>query len=438
MKPSVLVIGGGAAGLTAALRLSKAGVPVRLIEERDHLGGRLGNVPGVFFGWHHRTRSLFTLLQSHATLSFSKDLAIEFTGTRSTKFRSPLIPGPLHGVLGLALFQGLSARDRFRALNLIERSWEGTPPLPLDLNSRLAKDWLTQGGQSQAAQQRIWNPLSRFLLGDELSHVSADLLVQMCTHCFLASHSDSLLAIPPVSLPSLILPSAISCFQQWGGTVQSGLSAQHLVLHGQQVKEVRLHNGKSEQADWYILAIPHSRLTGLLPERALTHYAYFDHLSQLSDVPTITVEFVVTPFSTSPRLLLLSAGTFHWIVCSGSDTSSHQQATITCVATGLEELSFYEDIDLVRLAKKDIERLLSGFSESLIQACHVIREPHGFLSLTPGVTLNRPLAQGPLSNLLLAGEWTDTSLPSSLEGAILSGERCAKHIMDTIQLPTTN
>lgn len=434
MKPSVLVIGGGAAGLAASVRLSQVGFPVRLLEEREHLGGRLGNLPGVLFGWHRHTRSFLEILDIHQTLAFSKNLAIEFTGARSTRFRSPPIPGPLHGVLGLAIFQGLSARDRFRALNLIERTWEGAPPLPIDLESRPANDWLTQGGQSLTAQQKIWNPLSRFLLGDELSRVSADLLVRTCKRCFLSSRSDSLLAIPDISLTSLIIPPALSCFQQWGGIVQTGVSAQHLVLQGQRVKEVRFQNGKSEQADWYVLAIPPSRLTAILPEGPLTHFAYFDHLQQLSDTPTIIVQFTVTPLATPPRLLLLSAGTFHWIVSTGSKNRSDQQVTITCVATGLEELFFHEDSDLIRMAQKDLKRLLPGFSETFIQETRVVRESHGFSSPIPGSTLFRPLAQGPISNLLLAGDWTDTGLPSSLEGAILSGNRCADHIMGTSPL----
>ena len=435
MKPSVLVIGGGAAGLTAALRLSEAGLSVRLIEEQAQLGGRLGNIPGVLFGWHHHTRSLLTILQHHSHVSFSKDLAIEFTGTRSTRFQAPRIPGPLHGILGLALFKGLSARDRFRALNLIERSWEGNPPLPPDLENHLAKDWLTQGGQSEAAQQRIWNPLTRFLLGDDLCRVSADFLVRMCTQSFLATHADSLLAIPNASLSSLILPSAQSAFRACGVTVHTDVSALHLVLQGQQVKEVRLHNGTSAQADWYILAIPHSRLSGLLPEGALTHFAYFDHLAHLSDVPTMTVEFQVTPFSSTPRLLLLSAGTFHWIVYSPPARSVHQQATITCVATGLETLMCHEDPDIIRLAQSDISMFMGDFSESCIHHSRVIRESHGFLSLAPGSTLNRPLSQSPLRNMLVAGAWTDTGLPSSLESAIVSGDRCADHILAAQSTP---
>ncbi len=436
MKPSVLVIGGGVAGLTAALHLSKAGAQVRLIEKGTNVGGRLNNFPNLVFGWHQHTQSLFKLLHLPSILSSSKDLTIEFTGVRASTFRSPPIPGPLHGLLGLALFQGLSVRDRFRALNLIERSWEGTPPLPIDLDTRFAKEWLTHGGQSSGAQQRVWNPLSRFLLGDSLSRVSADYLVRIGTRCFLSSRSDSLLVIPPTPLSTLILPAALSLLQQWGGTVNTNLSAEQLRVQSRLVKGVCLNNGVQEQADWYILAIPHSRLTGLLPEGTLTHFAYFDHISQLTDIPTLIVEFVVSSFVSQPRLLLLSEGTFAWIVCSGPDTSSPPQVTITCVLTGRKELSFYEDPDLLKLAQEDLTHVLPEFSKTSIYSARVTREPHGFLSLVPGSTLNRPLAQSPLSNLLIAGDWTDTGLPSSLESAILSGERCAKHILATLPEPT--
>ena len=133
MKRTVLIIGGGPAGITAALRLSGRGYAVTLLEQRFELGGRLISssesaestdaIPPVVLGCHKATLSLLETLGTARQVRFSNRLRFEFLlpGGRLVPLRRPWLPGPLHAMLGLATFPGLPLRDRWRVLAFLER-----------------------------------------------------------------------------------------------------------------------------------------------------------------------------------------------------------------------------------------------------------------------------------------------------------------------------
>src|SRR5207244_13275332 len=168
--------GGGAAGLTTALRRSARGYAVTLLEQGGELGGRLirsaaDAIPPVFLGCHRASLSLLRTLGTARHVRFSKGINLEFLlrGDRTDRLHRPWVPAPFHALLSLATFRGLPFQDRWRALMLLERTWEGDPALPPDLESRTADEWLADRGQSEAARALVWTPLARFLPGAALT-----------------------------------------------------------------------------------------------------------------------------------------------------------------------------------------------------------------------------------------------------------------------------
>ncbi|MEX5213917.1 MAG: FAD-dependent oxidoreductase [Nitrospiraceae bacterium] len=434
---SVLVLGAGPAGLAAAFRLSQQGHSVTLLEERDRLGGGLvasaedqdlvDAIPPVIFG--HQTATL-QLLQDLGTLKHARLRTpgqIEFrTRDRTTRrMRNLWLPAPFHSILGLAASRGLTLRDLWRALVFLERTWEEDPGLPLDLDSRRADQWLTEIRQSEEAQVNVWAPLARFLLSSELSSASAGLLVEMLRRSFLTTRANSRVGIPDHDWSGLFIKPVADHYKKRQVILQTGARFDQIHVKGSRVAGVRLKDRRLLTADWYVAAIPPRRLSDLLPEGVVTHYATFHQLGKLADAVGLTVHLWLEAPSGTPRLALLVGHTFHWLVIrrtSGSNT----EAVVSLVATGRADLMHHSDQALADFAWTDVRTALPEASQARLIKAQVIKRERACLMARPGSTAYRPVTESPFANLLLAGGWTDTGLPDSVEGAILSADRCAQ------------
>lgn len=431
MRPSVLIIGGGPAGLTTALRLSARGYAVTLLEQGGELGGRLirsgaDAIPPVFLGCHRASLSLLKTLGTARHVRFSKGINLEFLlrGDRTDRLHRPWVPAPFHALLSLATFRGLPFQDRWRALMLLERTWEGDPALPPDLESRTADEWLADRGQSEAARALVWSPLARFLLGDELTVVSAAMLITMLARCFLSARRNSGIAIPAHGMRHLLLEPARAQLLRSGATIRLGTAVNQIRFDAQRVSGVDLQTGGTLAAESYVAALPHQNLYRLLPEGALARYSYFQQLTGLTDSPALTVHLWLDRPLPGPRLLLLPGKTYHWMVSRPDDGPT----LVSLVATGNMDVLDRPDRELLEVALHEVRAAFPALSAARTQEYRIVREPHAFLSVKPGTTALRPLQQSPFLNLCLAGDWTDTGLPATLESAILSGERCADAI----------
>lgn len=438
MPRTVLIVGGGLAGLVAALRLSAHRYAVTLIEQDRRLGGRLvagasdgswDAIPSVIMGHHVAMLGLLKELGTGDRAAFSNSLRLEFQlpGGHLSYLTHPWLPAPFHTLASILLFGGLSWSDRWRLLDVIERSWEGDPPLPQDLDERTAEEWLAGRNQSDRARAEVWTPLARFLLGDDLATVSAASFVSALMRCFFGARRHGRLAVPSEPLRTLLIePLAVRLAYQ-GVTVRVNTAAVLLELARERISGVRLEDGATLAADWYILALPHHRLTAILPERALTHYAYFQQLTHLSDSPALTVHLHIDRAIQAPRIVLFARRTFHWLVARPAEPRGG--TLVSLVVTGQAELFNRTDEELVSLALEELAYAYPGTTGLKLLASQVIRDRHAFLTMSPGTGIHRPLARSPIPNLLLAGDWTDTGLPATLESAVISGARCADLIL---------
>jgi len=452
MTRSVLIIGGGPAGLTGGLRLSLRGFAVTLLEQGADLGGRLiragpasstgtpepdvplDAIPLALLGCHSATIALLRTVGTLRYAPFRRGPRVEFVrpGTRPVRLRRPWAPAPLHAIVALATFNGLLARDRWQFLMLLERAWEGES-LPADLELRTAEDWLAASGQSPMARAQFWNPLTHFLLGEDLAVVSAGALIAALSRMFLSDRSASRIALPEVAARRLLIQPVEDQLRRTGGTIRLGTAAAQFRFDQKQVSGVELKTGEVMTADWYIAALPPSALTPLLPERVLTHFSYFHQILKLAESPAVTVHLRFDPGSAGVsrtlrrRLFLLAARPFHWMVVRPG-VEEKRQALVSLVSTGRFDLLDLTDQALQDCALAELTSLVPALTGVKVLGAEIVREPRAFLSIRPGTAALRPLQQSPFPNLLLAGDWTDTGWPATLESAILSGDRCADAI----------
>ena len=434
MNPTALVVGNTLAGLTTALRLAKRGYAVTLLEEPRQHGASTQDgsdedaLPLVLMGCHTATYALLKALGTADHVQFNGRIGLELhSNCRLVRLRRPPLPAPLHALAGLAIFAGMPVRDRWRFLMWAERTWEQDPALPVDLDSHTAEAWLRGIGQSEFARAQVWTPLCRFLVGDDVRTVSAAALLSMLMRCFLSSRRHSRLAVSVVSMDRLLHQPLRNALIGMGVSLKSG-DADRLDFSEQSVTGLHLKSRDLLTADRYIIALPRRHITPLLPERVLTRFSYFQHIDALVETPAVAVHLRLDQPVQSPRVLLLAERNFHWMCVKPAADDRH--SAISLVMTGQSERLDRPDKDLLTFAGEDLQSVVPALSAARCLSHRIVRVPQAWLSMKPGTTAQRPLQRSPFSNLLLAGEWTDTGLPSTVESAIVSGNRCAQMIAD--------
>lgn len=437
MKPSVVVVGDSIAGLTAALHLAQRGFFVTVVKPDDPATAddTSHELPFVFMGSDRTTRSLLETLTTAPGYSLDPaSLALLPAGGRIIDLHRPWLPAPLHIMVNVALFPGLSLRDRWHLLTWMERTWERDPALPIDLDSHTAEAWLRGIGQSEPARRHVWTPLARFLLGEEPKFLSASSLLHELMRCFLSSRTSSQIFIPRDSLKDLFVDPLRAWLTRLGVTFWTE-RIDRLSFDASGVTAVCTGDGRQHIADRYILALPHHLISPLLPERILTKYLYFQQIAELIDSPAIVVTLRTEQTHHRSRLIVLAERVFHWL-CLKVD-GNKKEAVLSLVAQGQSPL-LAETLEQSEgwLLEKAIATLLDTFPHFATQGLslqRVVRIPRARLVHKPGTVAHRPLQQSPFGNLLLAGEWTDTALPSNFESAVVSGMRCAEIINNGTQ-----
>jgi uncharacterized protein with NAD-binding domain and iron-sulfur cluster len=429
-----VILGGGPAGLTAAYRLIRQGYQVTIVDPQPLLAGATTGTPAddspephIILGCHHATQALLGSLHADLQQPIRLDIPLEFRLNESAIARYPRawFPAPLHTWVSLLRFTGLPWKERWRLVSRLERLWEGDERLPADLEQRTADEWLASIGQSAQTRRIVWNPLARWLTGNELSALSADTFITSLRPLFLSTRHDSRISVVQGSLQTCLMRPVTEELTTGGATILRNTDSAQFRYERDHITGVLLRNGSLLQADWYIAALPPQQLTPLLPERWLTRYAYFQQLAELASQDVTLVHLQAEQPCATPRLILLGDTAFHSVLVTAA----------TPDRTGFSLITTDNQLAQTR-PDANVEGLIPDLLKSLrllrpgcrLGPIHRRTIPNAILSLRPGTKLHRPIQRSPIANLLVAGAWTDTGWPPSLESAIVSGNHCADAI----------
>ncbi|MGH7221390.1 MAG: hydroxysqualene dehydroxylase [Nitrospiraceae bacterium] len=431
---SVVILGGGPSGLTAAYRLTRLGYRVTIIDRRPLLGGArisedLGDTPEPFtiLGCHHAVRALLNSMHPDPQQLAEAEIPLEFRLHDGSLVHYPRtsFPAPLHTWMNFLRFAGIPWKERWRLASWVEQLWEGDERLPADLEQRPADEWLASIGQSAQTCHVVWNPLAQWLTGNDLSTMSADAFVTSMSPLFLSTRSDSRISVVQDSLQTCFVQPITETLTQAGATILRNTEATQLRYERDCISGVLLRDGSLLQADWYVTALPPQQLTPLLPERWLTRYAYFQQLAELLSVDGTIIHVHAEQPCATPRLVLLNDTSFHSVLATRA-TPDHTRFSLSTTDSQFAQARPDSNLDI---ALSDLLRSLGLLMpESRIASTRRRTIPGAILSLRPGTKLHRPIQRSPIANLFVVGAWTDTGWPPNLESAIVSGNRCADAI----------
>lgn len=429
---SVLILGAGLTGLATAYHLSRQGLRVTVLDHpgwQEGFHANAGDAATIALGCHHETRDVLQQLDGVSGHSDTA-LPLEFSlhDGRIVPYRSARLPGALQWMTSLFSFGGLAWQDRWKLFSHLEQIWEEAQSLPADLDSRMADEWLATIGQSNAARQQVWQPLAQWLTGNPLTHLSAAVFVRLLSTVFLRHAADARLTYFHGSVGDRFLGPLRAALKPAGAVLQPCEDVPGFRFEQNRVIGVTHRDHPIHTADWYVAALSPRHLLPLLPERLLTRYAYFAHMAELALIPELTIQFSARATTRSPRLILLAGRPFDQLLITGFES----QAIRLRFSTGsLRTWTDTEEGDLIDLGTRELRRLHASIETHGAEWVEIQREEQAALSLQPGTALLRPIQRSPILNLLVAGAWTDTGWPASIESALVSARRCAEVITTT-------
>ncbi|MBC8124747.1 MAG: FAD-dependent oxidoreductase [Candidatus Kapabacteria bacterium] len=421
----ILVIGGGWSGIAAAIEATKRGATVMLVEERQYLGGRarsfvdrtsgdeIDNGQHVMMGCYHALLNVVRELGTEHLLERQKSLRVAFAdaSTRVDSLDASALPGKYGVGFGLIRLRGMSVFSRLQALRLalfISFGWASGKGLT-------CSEFLRAHGQTADAVKRFWEPVVLATINAPLSTASAELLVVVMRLAFLGPREDSQILIPTVGLSQLISP-----FRKWledrGGSCTTGTSVETLEIVEGKVRSVQLSNDTSVEVD---------RVVSCIPQRALHRLLTGSGMNPIREKPTPSSPIISVYLwyckQWMPTDFVAALGTtVQWVF----DKHRIKAGLVAVTVSAGYGIVTENSEDIVALCDAELRTLFPQMSTVVLERGVVIKEKHATPLLTPEMVEERPATTeltGVASNLFLAGDWTATGLPATLEGAARSG-----------------
>jgi zeta-carotene desaturase len=444
---SVIVIGAGLAGLSSGVALAEAGFRVKLLEQRPFLGGRASSYSlpdgGQIDNCQHVTLGCCTNLDDFyervgALGKITRYGRLVFTdpaGHRAVMEASAL-PPPFHLAPSLAFYPSLSWSEKRgigEAMLAIAR--RGGRNNDGDALGRSMLDWLRAHRQSAGAISRFWSVVLVSALNEELARIEARYGLDVFWKVFLSSRRGYIVGIPQVPLSELY-EGCRAPIEQRGGEVLCRAAVRELKHEGGRISGVGMDGGRQHCADFYVLTVPHEAALKLLPEGVVTNEPQFRRIQNLQVSPITSVHFWFDRDVMAEPFLTLLDRTTQWIfnksrLNSDSGEGRYLQSVISA-SYALVERSRQEIIDL---CLGELRQVLPEAGEARLIKATVVKETAATFSPQPGSDCRRPSQRTPLPNLFLAGDWTATGWPATMEGAVRSGYLAAEAILSDCNAP---
>jgi squalene-associated FAD-dependent desaturase len=447
---TALVIGGGVAGITAATALADAGLRVELLEKRPLLGGRASSFLDPQTGeptdeCQHGTMRcctnlahLLAQLGVHDQIRYFDTLHFLDGDGRRAVIQGCGLPAPLHTSLSFLVFRSLGLRDKIaigRGMMAILRASPGPEHDTLDMAT-----WFQRMGQTERAVRRFWRPILVSACNEEPERISCAYGFMLFRDGFLRNARGFHFGIPRVPLGILYTEPTLAYLKQRGGCVRLRTPVDRIHFEGGahgRITGVTLPDGESLAADYYLSALQCDLLLKLLPPEITTGLSYWENLRKIELVPIAGIHlWFDRPLDCPPALALLDRPT-EWIFNKSHnfDRPTGEGTYLSMVLSASRPYARMPKEELLALVLKDVRECVPEARQANIVKSHVIRWPKATLSPKPGIDALRPAQRSPISNLFVAGEWTRTGWPSTMESAARSGYLAAEALLEAAGRP---
>jgi squalene-associated FAD-dependent desaturase len=419
----VAVIGGGYAGMAAAVEFASQGIQVTVLESAKQLGGRargvmhndtrLDNGQHLLLGCYRETLRLIEMVGGDIEKDFLR-LPLQLDLHEHFSLTTPYLPAPLHLLVALLKARGITLSERLKAARFMLMLRRTGFRLPTDMT---VADLLASHGQDADLTLKLWEPLCIAALNTPIVKASAQVLLNVLRDALNNKRADSDMLLPRIDFTALFPQRAATYVEQHGGKVHTSCAVQAIIPQNDGIDLVTAD--LTQSFSHVICAASPTLAANLLRpiEPMKDTVAMIDNLSQQ---PIFTVYLQYRSHVSLPHPMIgLHQRICQWLFDRGRIAGQHGLLAAVISAEGM-----HQDLPQEVLAQKVILELRAVFN--LVDTplwFKVIAEKRATFCCVPD--LRRPLQQTILPKLFLAGDYTAGDYPATLEGAVLSGQRCA-------------
>ena len=451
----MIVIGGGLAGLSAGVALAEAGWRVRLFEQRPFLGGRatsyvlpdgehVDNCQHVTLGCCTNLEDFYRRVGSAGKIKFFDRLLFQDPQGRTGIMQAGLLPAPFHMTGSFATFAPLTLADKrsiaFAMLDILRG--KGHPPDLDEAGGISMLEWLKRRKQTPGAIARFWRVVLVSALDEELDKTDARYGVDVFWKGFLSNRTGYRMGVPAVPLAELY-DGCKAEIEKRGGEVNLRMPVRAIRLENGAITGAEFDGGRVETADAYVFALPHQTMAELATDEMKRCEPSLAQLGNIGVAPITGVHFWFDREVMSEPFVTLLDTTTQWIFNktalygTGNGAGKPQGQYLQLVISASYDLLQKPRQEIIDLCLKEVQQALPAAREAKLLKATVIKEAAATFSPKPGVDRWRPKQETRIAGMFLAGDWTDTGWPATMEGAVRSGYLAAEAVLRRAGTPHT-
>lgn len=435
-SPGVAVVGGGLAGLAAGCALADSGLRVTLYERRPYLGGRassyqhpgtgevVDNCQHVLLGCCTNLVEFYRRIGVENKIRWYDRLTFLEPGGRASVIEPSSLPAPLHTAPAFLRAACLNLPDKLAIAGAMAAL---APMKPRDRGESFLT-WLRRHGQTERAIDRFWKTVLVSALNEEIDRVSVPYAAQVIRESFLKSSLAGRMGVPTVPLTDLY-DVAADYIKERGGEVRLRASVDSFRAEFAGVK-LLLSNGE-ESFDFAVFAVPFDILSHMLPQTSAAE-PLRQTLDRFETSPITGIHLWFDRQITDLDHAVLLDRTIQWmfhkskLLVAHGDGATKNGSYVELVVSSSKTLVEKSRQEIVDLALGELREFFPEARAANLVKSTVIKEVHATYSPLPGVEALRPGPETVWPRIFLAGDWTATGWPATMEGAVRSGYMAAQ------------
>jgi len=444
---SVIVVGGGLAGLSAGCALSEAGFKVTLLERRPYVGGRassyehpgtgeiVDNCQHVLLGCCTNLIDLYRRTGVESKIRWFDRLTFLEPGGRATKLQPSFWPSPFHSTVSFLSAAMLSLGDKLSVSNALMKFARG---IPEDNPAESFAQWLKRNGQSKRAIRHFWEPVLVSALNEDLDRISIRYAAQVFRESFLKSAAAGRMGVPSVPLTELY-SAAIGYIEARGGSVKLRTSVDSVRPSANGIEVTA--GSETFAADAVVMAVPWGTLTKFVqscdPEEPEIS-ALAGKLEHLESSPITGIHLWFDRQITDLDHAVLLDRTIQWMFHKSKLHPSRENGAgsyVELVVSASKSLVEKQRQEIIDLAVAELAEFFPELKQAKLLKATVIKEIYATYSVQPGSDRYRPSTYSPWPNVFFAGDWIETGWPATMEGAVRGGYIAAEALANVAGQP---